>query len=59
MNNITKIARWKLPVIRWALGQLKPLLPLLYDKDYEYLDQFGIADFHENEHTKELAIYLD
>ena len=54
-----KIAKWKLPIIRWALRQLKPLLPLLYDKDFGYLEKFGIADFHENEHTKDLAIYLD
>lgn len=55
----TTIKRWKLPIIRWSLRQLKPLLPTLYSSTYFTLDKFGIADFHINEYTKELAIYLD
>lgn len=55
----TKIARWKLPLIRWALRQLRPTLPLLYTKDFGYLKKFGIVDFHRNKFKKDLAIYLD
>jgi len=53
------IKKWKLPIIRWALRQLKPLLPALYECTYEKLDKFGIADMHKNEPTGDIAIYLD
>lgn len=57
MEHKTKIARWKLPIIRWSLRQLAPLLPLLADSTYERLARFGIDDLHINEHTGEYALY--
>jgi len=46
-------------IIRWALKQLKPLLPVIYKKNYEQIGKYGIADIMENEFTKELAIFID
>ncbi len=54
MKEKTTIRRWKKPIIRWALKELKPLLPALYQCNYEVLASFGIADMTEN-----LGIYLD
>lgn len=53
----TSIAGWKLPIIRWSLRQLAPLLPLLNNKTYGTLARFGIDDMYQNPHTKDFAIY--
>lgn len=50
----TSIKKWKLPIIRWAFRQVKPLLPSLYKANYGQLEKFGIADMRED-----LAIYLE
>ena len=55
----TKVKRWKKPIIRWALRQLKPLLPVLRTVSYDKLEEFGIEDLQVNEHTGDIAIYLD
>jgi hypothetical protein len=53
----TKIKRWKMPVIRWALRELKPLLPALHKSTYETLSKFGIADIVNDD--GDISIYLD
>lgn len=52
-----KIARWKLPIIRWALHQLNPLLPDLDNCTFETLAKFGIDDLYFEPRTGEYAIY--
>lgn len=53
------IPRWKKTIIRWSLRQLKPILPALYKCNLEKISEFGIEDMSKNEHTGDIAIYID
>lgn len=53
----TKIKRWKLPIIRWALRELTPMLPALDDATFETLARFGIDDLYYEPNTKTYALY--
>ncbi len=41
------IARWKLPIIRWAMRQIAPLLSILPELTFEGLARLGIEDVCE------------
>lgn len=58
MENKTSISRWKLPIIRWALKELKPLLPALATQNFEKLAKFGIEDMFMEPNTGDYAIFL-
>ena len=58
MQSKYTISKWKLPLIRWALRQLKPLLPTLYQCSFATIEILGIDGIEENEHTGEFAIYI-
>lgn len=54
-----RIALWKVLVIRWALRQLRPLLPALYESTFVVTERFGIADICKSNLPGEFAVYLD
>lgn len=59
MQTKTTIRRWKKPIIRWALRELKAILPALYGVSYEKLSEFGLGDISKGPLIDEYAIYID